>query len=51
MYLKCQRPVNPNFSLIQLPINETRDLVYWKPVLLSRVAPDYYILLLRVVLM
>ena len=44
MYLKCQRPINPKFSLCQLHIranskNKTEDLVYWRSVLLFRLAP------------
>ena len=44
MYLKCQGPINPKFPLCQLPIranskNKTEDFVYWRSVLLFRLAP------------
>ena len=52
MYLKCQRPINPKFPLCQLPIranskNKTEDFVYWRSILLFRLAP----LLLHIVSM
>ena len=45
MYVKCQRLVNPNCSLRQLPIlanskNKTWSFVCWRLVLLSTLAPS-----------
>ena len=44
MYLKCQCPINPKFPLCQIPIranskNKTEDFVYWRSILLFRLAP------------
>ena len=44
MYLKCQRPVNSNFSFRHLPIranskNKTEHLVCCRSVSISRLAP------------
>ena len=44
MYLKCRRSINPKFTFCQLSIkpnskNKTEDLVCWRSVLLSRLAP------------
>ena len=48
MYLKCQRPLNPKFSLCQVPTranwkNKTEDLVYgWSVLLFSSLIAIYY---------